>query len=150
MKRYESIVNKKIKGSNGKFCEECKSKLECKSYIKYHENFLLQFLRAQQPQIVNPGDPNVVKQIKKDGLPESIQKVRILECDCSVCEKKDECDKYHEQQVCEDCPEGSKAAGLACARLDKEGHLGAKIQNRCAPGGTWSDRDGKCIPMPKK
>ena len=59
-------------------------------------------------------------------------------------------DELDEEVLNETCPEGSKAIPSgACARIDANGNLGAKIQGRCNVGHSWDDRAGKCIVNPK-
>lgn len=58
--------------------------------------------------------------------------------------------RFFEDDLEEACPDNSKPiASGACARIDANGNLGAKIQGRCNVGHSWDDRAGKCIVNPK-
>ena len=60
-------------------------------------------------------------------------------------------DELEEELMSETCPEGSKpASGGACARIDKNGNLGAKIPNVCNIGHKFDSSAGKCIPHTDK
>lgn len=57
-----------------------------------------------------------------------------------------ELDELDEEVLNETCPEGSKpTSGGACARIDKNGNLGAKIPNVCHVGHKFDASAGKCI-----
>jgi len=59
--------------------------------------------------------------------------------------------RYFEDILEEECPEGSKAISSgACARIDANGNLGAKIMGRCHTGYTWDSSAGKCVSHAKK
>jgi hypothetical protein len=76
---------------------------------------------------------------------------------CENCDKMYECSSKNSSESCkkmkeaihkfnETCPANAKPiSGGACARLDKNGKLGAKIQGVCHVGYSWSAADGKCI-----
>ena len=59
-------------------------------------------------------------------------------------------DELEEDVFDEACPKNSKPTSSgACARIDANGNLGAKIQNRCDIGHSWDASNGKCIRNPK-
>jgi hypothetical protein len=76
---------------------------------------------------------------------------------CENCDKMYECGNKHLAEACnkmkealekfnETCPANSKpVSGGACARLDKNGKLGAKIQGVCHVGYSFDGSSGKCI-----
>lgn len=69
-------------------------------------------------------------------------------CECAEKDLARTCKKMNEaiKKFNETCPEGSKpTSGGACARIDKSGNLGAKINGVCNIGYKFDGSVGKCI-----
>lgn len=69
-------------------------------------------------------------------------------CECAEKDLAKSCKKMNEaiKKFNETCPENSKpTSGGACARIDKNGNLGAKIPNVCNVGYKFDGSVGKCV-----
>ena len=121
------------------FCEECSCDLNMDQGDQYEDNVETKtgdWESSTDNDFADGGEEFGDTPAKDDNWSESIKKRYIK--------------KFKENDtVCEDCPDGSKPVGGSCARLDKNGNPGAKIQGRCDKGFTYDPKQGKCIRIPK-